>query len=192
MITKLKGNLTKDYFKKYYQRNKSNILNRQKQYYYDNKDEILKYRRSIKDKIKIYQKEYHNKNINNPDYLKKRKAVHKRHYEKHKDEIAIKNRLYYENVTKHKKKLNKDYNKQYYKDYYNNNKEMIREKQKDYYQKNKERYVEIYKEKVKNGGKDIKLYTHNGFNKRNKWIKSNPKPSTYNFSEDNKIILSFS
>jgi hypothetical protein len=189
MIKKLKGNLTKDYFKKYYQRNKSIILNRQKQYYIDNQDKILKYRRSIKDKIKIYQNEYHNKNINNPNYIKRRKAIHQRHYQKHKDEIAIKNKKYYEEVTKLKKK-NKDYNKKYYKDYYNNNKEMIRQKQKDYYKKNKERYVEIYKQKVKNNGKGIKLYSHNGFNKKNKWIKD-PKPSTYNFTDDGKIILSF-
>jgi hypothetical protein len=100
--------------------------------------------------------------------------------------------LYYENVTKHKKKLNKNYNKDYYKDYYNNNKEMIRQKQRDYYQKNKERYSLLYKEKVKNGGKGIKLYSHNAFNKKNKWIKDPPKPSTYNFTNDGKIILSFS
>jgi hypothetical protein len=190
MITKLKGNLTKDYFKNYYQRNKSKYLPERKQYYWDNRKQILEYRQSIKDKIKIYQKEYYNKNINNPNYLKRRKASMQKYNQKRKEQNAIKNKKYYEEITKPKNKLNNESMKQYHKDYYNNNKEEIRQKQKDYYKKNKERYVEIYKKKVKNGGKGIKLYSHNGFNKKNKWIAPS-KPSTYNFTDDGKVLLSF-
>jgi hypothetical protein len=195
MITKIKGNLTRDYFKNYYQRNKDFILNKQKQYYYDNRDSVLEYRHSIKDKINLYQKEYHNKNINNPNYLKQRKAIHQRHYKKNKDKIAVKNKKYYQNVIKPKRELNKvysDLDKLYHQNYYNDNREEIRQKQREYYKQNKQKYIDKYKEKVKNGGKGIKLYSHNGFNKRNKWIKGSPKPSTYNFTDDGKVILSFS
>ncbi len=195
MITKLKGNLTRDYFKNYYQRNKSKLLNKQKQYYYDNKEQILEYRKNNREKINKYHNEYYNKNINNEDFLNKRKAIYQRHYKKNKDKIAVKNKKYYQNVIKPKRVLNKvysDLDKLYHQNYYNDKKEEIKQKQKEYYQKNKQKFIEKYKEKVKNNGKGIKLYTANGFNKRNKWIKSNPQPPTYNFDDEGRVILSFS
>lgn len=55
----------KQYCKNYYKKNRIKILNYakkySKQYYKNNKDKVRKYQLLNADKIKIYQKQYHNK-----------------------------------------------------------------------------------------------------------------------------------
>ncbi len=160
------GNLTRDYFKTYYYRNREKILARQHEYIKNNKYKIAKYRNLNKQKMSNYQKEY------SKLYPEKRRAITKRWYDNNRDKVAVKNKKYYENVTKLNTKKYTEELKQYQKDYYIKNLDRIKQRQKDYYNKIKERKGK--KEKKKKSKKEIKI------------------TPTYNYDDDGMIILSFS
>ena len=164
----IKGNLTKDYFKTYYQRNKDKMKNNAAEYYYDNRNQILEHRKKIKRYIYEYQKKYYQ------EHKDKRKAITDRWYQNNKEKVALKNKKYYQNVTKLKTKKYTEYLKQYQKDYYIQNLDKIKQRQKDYYNKIKERKEKKIKKK-----------------KKKKTIKNTITP-TYNYADDGMVILSFS
>jgi hypothetical protein len=115
-----------------------NIAGRdKKEYYEDNKEEIIEKR-----------KEYYNKNSN--EISKKSKE----YYEDNKEEIIEKRKEYYEDnkekiIEKSKEYYNKNSNEisKKMKEYYEDNKEKIIEKNKEYYEDNKEKIIEKHKEK---------------------------------------------
>ena len=107
--------------KEYYENNKEEILQYCKEYYENNKDEILqnnkKYYENNKDEILENKKQYYE---NNKDEILE---YRKQYYENNKDEILENRKQYYEN---NKKEIS-----QYYKKYYENNKEKINKMQKE-------------------------------------------------------------
>ena len=112
--------------KQYYEENKEEILEKQKEYYEENKEEILErnkqYNEEHKEEILEYMKQYYKEH---KEELKEKK---KQYYEEHKEEIAEKNKQYRE---EHKEEL-KEKNKQYREEH----KEQIAEYQKRYYKEN--------------------------------------------------------
>ena len=99
-----KINITKDkkkYFKDYYKKNKERLLQKSKQFYLDNKDEINKNRKGKQNK---YLKEYYN---NHKDYFKARQQTDKF---KEKQKEAQK-KSYYKNHELRKAKLREYYHK---------------------------------------------------------------------------------
>lgn len=128
-----KINITKDkkqYFKDYYKNNKERILQKSKQFYLDNKDEINKNRKGKQNK---YLKEYYN---NHKDYFKarqqtdnfkeKQNEAQKKSYYKHHELRKEKLRSYYHKTKPPPKikKLNRAEKK---------NKNLIVQKQKSNY-----------------------------------------------------------
>jgi hypothetical protein len=99
------------YCKEYYQDNKDEILEQKKEYYQDNKDERLK-----------YNKEYYQ---DNKAEIKEKKKEYRRD---NKAEIAERNKKYYQDNKAEKLKKGKEY--------YQDNKAKILEQKKEY-QKNK-------------------------------------------------------
>jgi hypothetical protein len=130
--------------------------------------------------------------------------MRKEYYEKHKDEIKIKQKQYYE---KHKKEI-LDYHKQYYEDnkneinvkrkeYYQDNKDEVLEQSKKYYQDNNEiikksvkEYQEENKEVIKVKKKQYYQDNKERFKDRNKKYqeknKSKIKIQRKEYYEDNK------
>jgi len=111
-------------YKQYYEDNKENILNKSKEYYKKNKEFVL-------NKNKKYA-------LNN---LEKIKEKNKEYYKNNKEKIQ-----------QYKLKYNKDNEqelKDFHKEYYEKNKEKIKKRNKEYYEKNKEKIIlkrKIYRE----------------------------------------------
>ena len=101
--------------KEYYENNKNDILEHQKEYYENNKE-----------RKKEYDKEYR---INNKKHIKENK---KEYYENNKEHFKEKSKEHYRN--------NKEYVKEYQKGYRINNKDKIKEYKKHHYENNIEKY----------------------------------------------------
>lgn len=107
----------KNQCKQYYEQNRDEILEQKQDYYQKNKDEILE-----------QQREYYEKN---KQQIRKQQ---KQYYEQNKEQLLKKNKQYYE---QNREKLLEQ--KQ---DYCQKNKDKIRERQLEYYQKNREKLLE--------------------------------------------------
>ena len=133
--------------KQYYQNNKENILKQQKQYNKDNKKKRKQYYQDNKEYFKDYRKQYYQ---DNKEYLKEK--VHQ-YYQDNAESIKEHKKQYRqdnaESIKEHKKQYrqdNKEYFKDYHKQYYQDNKEHFKEYKQKYYQDNKEHFKE-YKQK---------------------------------------------
>ena len=99
---------------------------RQKKYYEENKEEILKHQKEYYEENKEERKEYWRKHYKeNEEEIKEK---NKQYREKNKEKIKENNKQFYE--------MNKDYFKQYGKQYYEENKNEILKKRKEYYKNN--------------------------------------------------------
>jgi hypothetical protein len=98
-------NYHKDYQKEYYENNKDELIKYQKEYYENNKDELIKYQKEYYENNKEYQKKYYE---NNKDELIK---YHKEYYKNNKDELIKYQKEYYKNNKDELIKYQKEYQK---------------------------------------------------------------------------------
>jgi hypothetical protein len=135
-----------------YIRNTDNCVNiripgrTRKEYYEENKDEILKYlkeyREAHRDELFDYRKEYYEENKDKLNEKHKEyyeahrdeiKEYYKEYYQENKDKLNEKNKEYYEAHRDEIKEYHKEYMKGYNKEYYEENKDKIKEKKKEKY-----------------------------------------------------------
>jgi hypothetical protein len=125
----------------------------QREYYDNNKDVILKFRKQYyddnKNKIAEYKKKYNHKNAD------KITEYHKKYYDDNKDKIKEENKKYYdENADKIKKyqkkyrEINADKKKEYNKQYHKQNADKLLKEKKQYYDDNKDKIAEKGKQKI--------------------------------------------
>ena len=147
--------------KQYYQNNRENILKQQKQYNKDNKKKRKQYYQDNKEHFKEYRKQYYQ---DNKEYLKEK--VHQ-YYQDNAESIKENKKQYRqdnaESIKEHIKQYrqdNKEYFKDYHKQYYQDNKEHFKEYKQKYYQDNAENISEKnkkqYTEQIKIALKKIK------------------------------------
>lgn len=142
----------KKYHKQYYEDNKEEILKQHKQYvkeWHEDNKEYLKeyykqYRENHKDKIKEYMNQYYE---DNKEKIREQK---KQYREDNKDKMSE----YY----KQYKKDNEEHLKEYHKQYYEDNKEEFKEKSRQYYEDNKEHCKEWAKQYYENNKNKILEY----------------------------------
>ena len=109
------------YSQEYYEINKEQVQERQKQYYEQNKDKIREYYEQNKDKIKEQSKQYREQN---------------------KDKIKEQSKQYRE---QNREKYN-EYHRQYQREYNEKNRDKILEYQREYQRKNKDKINEYQRE----------------------------------------------
>jgi len=123
--------------KEYYENNKEQLLEKKKEYNEKNKEQIAEYQKKYnednKEKLKEKKKEYYE---NNKETIKEK---HKEYNEKNKEHIS--------EQKKEWRDVNKEKIAEKKKEHYENNKEHILKKKKEHYEKNKEKIAEKAKEK---------------------------------------------